>query len=259
MDVNDQINQIVLSLMGAKKVVVLTGAGVSKESGIPTYREPQSGLWSQYNPEELGTPQGFAANPKLVWEWNEYRRKRMLEVEPNPAHLALADLQKLLPNVVILTQNIDGLHQRAGSTDVVELHGSIHRQKCSANCRGNPTRLQLENITRFSPDGLPICPYCGAYVRPNIVWFYEPLSQEIIDFAITAAEAADVFITVGTSGVVHPAAGLPGRAKEANHAFLVDINPTVDEISHQANVHLKEQAGKILPILVQAVQAALGK
>ncbi len=253
-----KIGEAVKRLKTVRSVVILTGAGVSKESGIPTYREPQIGLWAQYDPEELGTPDGFRANPKLVWEWNEFRRKLMLDAQPNPGHYALAHLQRLLPDVHILTQNIDGLHQRAGCTDVLELHGTVHRQRCFANCQGSPTLISLESVKEYR-DNVPLCPHCGEYIRPDIVWFRETLPEPVIQRAYELAGIADVFITVGTSGVVWPAAGLPGRAQQANDAFLIDVNPVESLLTGQADLYLAGKSGEVLPLLVDRLRTALGR
>jgi NAD-dependent deacetylase len=248
---DQQLTKAVQHLLAAKATFILTGAGVSKESGIPTYREPQIGLWAQYDPEVLGTPDGFRANPKLVWEWNEFRRNLMLRSEPNPGHYALAELQQLLPDVAIVTQNIDGLHQRAGCADVIELHGTVHRQKCFENCQGSPTLVSLDEVQQYSPDGVPLCPRCGGYIRPAITWFGEQLAEDVIRRAFDLAGQADVMISIGTSGVVWPAAGLPGVAKQGNNAYLIDVNPMPD-------LHLAGKSGEVLPTLVQKIREAKG-
>ena len=250
------IDRAVYHLRQAHAVIILTGAGISKESGIPTYREPQTGIWAKYNPQELSTPEGFTQNPKLVWDWHEHLRQSMVKAEPNPGHRAITELQRLLPNVGVITQNIDGLHQRADTTGVIELHGNIHKYKCSRNCRGNPTRMMLDLIHKYSPEGIPVCSYCGAYIRHDIVWFHESLNHEVISRAWALVDDADVLISIGTSGIVWPAAGLPLRAKESNHAYLIDVNPGFSELSGQADLHLAAPAGEALPALVQALREA---
>lgn len=156
--------------------VVLTGAGISKESGIPTFRDAQEGLWAQYDPTELATPRAFQRNPKRVWDWYSYRRTLLAQAEPNPGHHAIAELERVLGrSVPVITQNVDGLHRQAGSTDVLPVHGDITRNKCFANCRGNPTLIDIETLEWDPGAGPPRCPHCGAYVRPDVVWFEETL------------------------------------------------------------------------------------
>ena len=237
-------------LKTATSLVVLTGAGVSKESGVPTFRDALDGLWARYDPQQLATPEAFHANPKLVWDWYAYRRQMVEGVKPNPGHYAIAALEDLLPQVVVVTQNIDGLHHQAGSTDIIELHGNIRRYKCSGNCRGTPTSLDVEDWTNQ-----PTCPYCGRWVRPDIVWFTEPLPREAIMRAQSLSREADVMLVVGTSGVVHPAAGLPALAKDAG-ACVIDVNPMPDEISALADLFLDGPSGEVLPQIVQAMREA---
>ncbi|MBO9309383.1 MAG: NAD-dependent deacylase [Chloroflexi bacterium] len=240
-------------LRRAKRLVVLTGAGMSKESGIPTFRDALEGLWAQFDPEELATPQAFQRNPRLVWEWYEMRRRRVLEVQPHAGHYALAALEKRLPHVTIITQNVDGLHRRAGSTDVIELHGNITQHKCFADCRGAPTLLALSELIGDSVP--PRCPHCGAYARPNVVWFNEFLPAEALTRARDLCLRADVVLIVGTSGVVQPAASLPYLAKRSGNAFLIDVNPERDEIAPICDLFLQGTAGNILPRLVELMDA----
>src|SRR5262249_951733 len=145
--------------------------------------EPQGGLWAKYDPEDLATVEGFRANPRLVWDWNEHRRQEMLRARPNPGHFALAELERLLPEVSVVTQNIDGLHQRAGSQAVIELHGSVHQHKCFAGCQGQPTLVELDQVRAYSPEGVPLCPSCGAYLRHDIVWFRELVPDAALERA----------------------------------------------------------------------------
>jgi NAD-dependent deacetylase len=236
-------------LRRAERLVVLTGAGMSKESGIPTFRDALEGLWAQFDPEELATPQAFQRNPRLVWEWYETRRQKVLEVQPHAGHYALAALERRLPQVVIVTQNVDGLHRRAGSTDVIELHGNITQHKCFADCRGAPTLLDLSELIGDSVP--PRCPHCGAYARPNVVWFNEFLPLEALSRARDLCLQADVVLIVGTSGIVQPAASLPYLAKQNGSAFLIDVNPERDEITPICNLFLQGTAGGVLPRLVE--------
>jgi NAD-dependent deacetylase len=237
------------ALRRAEHLIVLTGAGMSKESGIPTFRDALEGLWAQFDPEELATPQAFQRNPRLVWEWYETRRRKVLEVQPHAGHYALAALESRLPHVVVITQNVDGLHRRAGSTDVIELHGNITQHKCFADCRGAPTLLALSELVGESVP--PRCPHCGAYARPNVVWFNEFLPVEALSRARDLCLRADVVLIVGTSGIVQPAASLPYLAKQNGKAFLIDVNPERDEIAPICDLFLQGTAGSVLPRLVE--------
>jgi NAD-dependent deacetylase len=254
---NEKIAVAVQRLLSAKSVVILTGAGISKESGIPTYRDPLEGIWTQYDPQEMATVKGFAADPKRGWEWHEHWRTLMIQTQPNSGHHAIVDLESLLSNVVVLTQNIDRLHQSAGSKTVIELHGTVHEHKCFANCQGNPTLIDLATLPVRNTDQVPLCPHCGSWVRPNTVWFEELLADSIYHKAISLVDSADVLITVGTSGVVMPAANFPYRAKRWNDAFVIDVNPNVEEITAYADVHLAASAGIALPLLVDALRTSL--
>jgi NAD-dependent deacetylase len=250
----EKILEAARRLRKAQALVVLTGAGVSKESGVPTFREARDGLWARYDPQQLATPAAFAANPKLVWDWYEYRRQMLRNVKPNPGHYAIAALEKLLPRVAVVTQNVDGLHQAAGSTDVITLHGDLTRNKCSANCQGDQTLIDVDALHWDRDAGPPTCPYCGKPVRPDVVWFNELLPHAVIDRAITLSMSADVMLVVGTSGVVQPAASLPNYARRHNSAFIIDVNPTPDEIAPVADLFLDGPSGQVLPQVVQAMQ-----
>ena len=241
-------------LRQAQALVVLTGAGISKESGMPTFREAREGLWARYDPQQIATPAAFAANPKLVWDWYEYRRQMLRDIKPNPGHYAIASLEKLLPHVAVVTQNIDGLHQAAGSADVITLHGNITRNKCSANCQGDPTLIDVNVFQWDREAGPPACPHCGKPVRPDVVWFNELLPRAVIDRAFTLSMSADVMLVVGTSGVVQPAASLPYYAKRHNNTFIIDVNPAPDEIIPLADLFLDGPSGQVLPQVVQAMQ-----
>nr|MBN1228348.1 NAD-dependent deacylase [Anaerolineae bacterium] len=238
----------------AQVLVVSTGAGISKESGIPTFREAQTGLWSRYDPEQLATPQAFLRNRDLVWSWYMYRLDLVRQAQPNPGHLALVRLEDLVPQMVILTQNVDGLHVRAGSTDVVELHGNISRFKCFAACRGKPTLVDLDPAS-YSKEIAPPCPYCNSYLRPDVVWFTENLPTAALSRAFRVAEHCDVMMVVGTSGIVQPAASLPVVAKQRG-AILIEVNPRVSGLSGLADIFLQGPAGEVLPALVDALHPA---
>lgn len=229
------------------QVVVLTGAGVSKESGIPTFRDAMTGLWANYNAEELATPEGFMNDPPLVWKWYEWRRKLVQDVQPNPGHYALAELEKLLPNYLLVTQNVDGLHARAGSKRMIEIHGNILRHKC----------FDKHHRQEDVPCGLdepPFC-HCGSMIRPDVVWFGEQLSPHDLNQAMDAAESADVMLVVGTSGLVQPAASIPFLAKRSG-AFVIEVNPTPTEITVITDAFLEGPSGEMLPRLVQALRLA---
>ncbi len=253
------ISQAARLLSASRRLVVLTGAGVSKESGVPTFRDALDGLWARYDPQELATPQAFQRNPKLVWDWYTYRRSLVKAAQPNPGHYALAELEDLLPQVVIVTQNVDDLHQRAGSSDIVALHGALMRNRCFRNCQGAPTLIDLDALEDYDPDaGPPACPYCGGWVRPDVVWFNETLPPEALKRAMALSEQADVMLVVGTSGVVQPAASLPFMARSAG-ARVIEVNPSPGGITPIADVWLGGPSGEILPQLVSAVREMLTK
>lgn len=236
-------HQLVERLRGARSVVALTGSGISAESGIPTFREAQTGLWSRCDPQQLATPEAFMRDPSLVWEWYEWRRQLVGEAEPNPGHRALADLEKRVPGFTLVTQNVDGLHQRAGSQDVIELHGNILRTICSAE------RIEVEPAQ--TADKPPICPGCGAPLRPDVVWFGEMLPAGAMEAASVAARSCDVFLSIGTSSLVYPAASLPYEALSAE-ATVVEVNPEDTPLTPKADYTLRGWAGDALPVLVEA-------
>ncbi|MDW8064006.1 MAG: NAD-dependent deacylase [Anaerolineae bacterium] len=198
------------------RMVVLTGAGISAESGVPTFRGPD-GLWGRYRLEELATPEAFARDPLRVWEWYAWRRELIARAEPNPAHQTLAEMEAVLPGFLLITQNVDGLHQRAGNRRVVELHGNLWRVRC-------PREGHVwEDHHVPLPELPPRCPTCGAFLRPDVVWFGEPLPPEEWRHAMEAACEAEIFLVIGTSGIVEPAASLP-RLARAHGAYLVEFN-----------------------------------
>ena len=241
-------------LRRSARPVVLTGAGVSKESGIPTFRDALDGLWAQFDPQQLATPRAFRRNPKLVWDWYQYRRELLAEARPNPAHRAIAEIETVLPQLVVITQNIDGLHAAAGSSDVITLHGDIRRNKCFANCQGDPTLIDVAALAWDREHGPPRCPHCGAWVRPDVVWFEEMLPAVALERAYDLSHATDLMLVVGTSGVVQPAASLPFAAKQ-HGATIVEVNPEMTSITLIADWHLSGQAGAILPLIVAALRA----
>ncbi|RPI32762.1 MAG: NAD-dependent deacylase [Chloroflexota bacterium] len=233
----------------AVDVAVLTGAGVSAESGVPTFRDAQTGLWNRYRPEDLATPQAFRRDPKLVWEWYAWRRELVLGVSPNPAHTALAEMERQLERrgrrFTLITQNVDNLHGKAGSSNIIELHGNIQRTRCF----DEGTLVESWPDTGETP---PRCPACGGWLRPDVVWFGEMLPQQALEAAWEAARVCQVFFSVGTSGLVEPAASLPVAALQAG-AIVVEVNPAETPLTPHAHFSLQGPAGQILPQLVQAV------
>jgi NAD-dependent deacetylase len=240
--------ELVARLRGAQSTTVLTGSGVSAESGVPTFREAQTGLWSRYRPEELATPQAFRDHPALVWEWYTWRRGLVAKADPNPAHVALAEMELRLPGFTLITQNVDGLHQRAGSgrrCDVIELHGNIQRAKCFEHGH-------LVEAWQDEGEIPPHCPHCDGLLRPDVVWFGEALPDKALKTAWEAAQDCQVFFSIGTSGLVEPAASLPYLALEKG-ATVVEINPNETPLTRQTTYVLRGPAGEVLPALVAAV------
>jgi len=233
-------------LAAADSVVVFTGAGMSAESGVPTFRGAE-GIWSRFKPEELATMDAFLRNPQLVWEWYTHRRAIIATVQPNAGHRAVVALEKLIPRVAVVTQNIDNLHRRAGSTVVHELHGNIERNYC-VTC-GTPHDIGPGKTSA----GVPRCASCGGLVRPDVVWFGEMLPDDEWDAAVRAASGADVCLSVGTSGVVYPAASIPAIARKAG-ALHADVNPEPGPLSETADVFIKGLAGAVLPDLVTRLE-----
>jgi NAD-dependent deacetylase len=237
---------------GSHYLTVLTGAGVSKESGVPTFRDALDGLWSQYDPTQLANAAPFRNNPKLVWDFYEYRRAIMRPAKPNPGQYALAELERRLPHMQLITQNVDDLHEQAGSKNVIRLHGRMNANKCSANCKGNPTPVDVALVKWDGESGPPSCPYCGSPVRPDVVWFGELLPAEQLQAANAACEMADVMLVIGTSGVVRPAADMPYYAKQRG-ATVIEINPVESEITPIADLWLAGPSGEILPRVLTAL------
>jgi NAD-dependent deacetylase len=231
-------------LDSARSIAVLTGAGISAESGIPTFRGA-GGLWREFRAEDLATPEAFSRNPKLVWEWYDWRRGLIFQAEPNAGHRALAELERRTRNFGLITQNVDGLHDRAGSRCVLKVHGDIWALRCT-KC-GHSSQDFRASI----PELPPVCE-CGAMQRPGVVWFGEALPHGVWAQAEEVARAADVFLVIGTSAVVYPAAGLVGLAK-ANGARVVEINLEETPISGVVDVSLRGPAGEILPRLLEGI------
>jgi NAD-dependent deacetylase len=240
----DVPESLVATLRSAQKVALLTGSGISAESGVPTFRDAQTGLWARYDPMELATPEAFERDPRLVWEWYAWRRELVGKATPNPGHEALAKLESRVPDFVLLTQNVDGLHRRAGSQNVVELHGNIMRSKCS-----------IEGVLaepREDDTGVPpACPGCGAFLRPDVVWFGEVLQAGAIERAFDAARGCEVFFSIGTSGLVQPAASLAFEALQ-HGSVVVEVNPDDTLLTRHAEYALRGRAGDVLPALMRA-------
>jgi len=233
----------------ARSIVAFTGAGISAESGVPTFRGNQ-GLWKKFRPEELANLEAFMRNPALVWEWYAARRKIIEEIRPNPGHLALAELERLVPSLTIVTQNIDNLHRRAGNSTVFELHGNIERNYC-LGCGKSHTEEEI----RFR-SGIPTCHECGGLVRPDVVWFGELLPMDQWEQSLKAIESADVVLSIGTSGVVYPAAELPGKGK-LRGAYLVEVNPEGTEMTDLMDESVRANSATVLPEMVESLRAGM--
>jgi len=235
---------------------VLTGAGVSQESGVPTFRG-EEGLWRQYRAEELATWQAFETDPRLVWSWYDYRRQLVSDSEPNAAHLAIADIERGFDGFTLITQNTDGLHERAGSEAIVELHGNIWRARCTREpCACYQTVCELtENPLSEIP---PLCAECGALLRPDVVWYGEPLPMDAYERSHVVASSCEAMLVVGTSAVVHPAASLPLVAKHAG-AFVVEVNTAYTPISALVDATLLGRAGDVMPEVASRVLEARGE
>ncbi len=232
---------------GARRVVALTGAGISAESGIPTFRDAQTGLWARFRPEELATAAAFRRDPKLVWDWYAWRRGLVARAAPNAGHRALARVEGLVPEFTLVTQNVDGLHLRAGSQRVIELHGNIHRTKCFEE------DVVVEGGVP-APDGPPRCPRCGSPLRPDVVWFGETLPPQALAAAEAAVRECDLLFSIGTSAAVFPAAQLPVTALQSG-AMVVEINKDRTPLTGVATFSLLGQAGEILARLLTATWA----
>ncbi len=229
------------------KLVALTGAGVSQESGLRTFRDAQTGLWAQYKPEDLASPEAFARDPKLVWDWYAWRREAVKGVRPNAGHYALVELEKKIPSFTLITQNIDGLHHMAGNRRVVELHGNIQRVRC-AECSTYAESWDDDS------ESVPACEKCGGLLRPDVVWFGESLPRDQLEAAVEASRSCEIFFSVGTSGIVQPAASLAHAAK-SNGAVIVEINAEPTPLTPKTDYFFQGKSGEILPALANSVWA----
>ena len=239
--------ELVELLTATRHVMVLTGAGVSAESGVPTFREAQTGLWEKFRPEELATVEAFRNDPQTVWSWYEWRRDLVARAEPNAGHFALAELAALVPRLTLVTQNVDGLHRRAGSREVMEFHGNLFENRCMDCGRPAP------EVPRPCA-AVPHCAACGGLLRPAVVWFGEAIPSPLLQGAVEAADDCGLFLSVGTSAMVQPAAGLAQRAMQGG-AALVEINPQPTGLSAVADYVLRANSGLALPALVAALRA----
>ena len=236
-----QVEEVVEFLAGTGRVAVLTGAGISAESGVPTFRG-KDGLWRQYKAETLATPEAFERDPKLVWEWYDWRRGLIAPVEPNAGHRVIAGWESLFGEMAVITQNVDGLHAKAGSQNVVELHGNIWKLRCTREGTVGEVR---DNPLPHIP---PVCPNCGSFLRPHIVWFGESLDPVVLGRAYELSESCQVMFVIGTSAVVHPAASLPYAAARAG-AKIIEVNLEPTSLTPQADFFFPGKAGEILPVL----------
>ena len=243
------------ALRNCRHLLVFSGAGVSAESGIATFRDALSGLWARFDPARLATPEAFVADPELVWGWYEWRRQQVLRAAPNAAHRAIAELASRVPRLTLVTQNVDDLHERAGSQAVIHLHGSLHAPRCfdcAAPYAGLDTELSEPEQGRRLPP--PHCGVCGGRVRPGVVWFGEALPQLALQQAFAAAAECDLLLSIGTSGLVYPAAQVPQIALR-NGAQVVHINPQAVDTGSPREHGQQGAAGVLLPQLVRAAFA----
>jgi NAD-dependent deacetylase len=237
--------ELVTLLRGTSSLVALTGAGVSQESGLRTFRDSQTGLWAQYKPEDLASPEAFTRDPKLVWDWYAWRREAVKSVRPNPGHYALVEIEQRVTGFCLITQNVDGLHRMAGNQNVLELHGNIQRVRCS-ECH-----TFFESWEEDS-DSVPCCADCGGLLRPDVVWFGEALPRDQLEAAVEASRSCEAFLSIGTSGVVQPAASLAHAARNRG-AVLAEINLEPTPLTPKTHYFLQGKSGEVLPELVKSV------
>lgn len=250
---SDLLHRAAQLLGDARRVVIFTGAGISAESGVPTFRDDLTGLWARFDAEQLATAEAFHADPDLVWGWYEWRRTRVRRAEPNAGHLAIATIEARVPNSTVITQNVDDLHERAGTRAAIHLHGSLFAPRCVA-AAAHPATFQdtqdaepaeLHEGRRIPP---PQCASCTALIRPGVVWFGEALPEAALTAAVEAASACDVLLTVGTSGVVYPAAEIP-RIAARSGATVIQVNPEPTPLDRISAINLRGSAAQVLPAL----------
>jgi NAD-dependent deacetylase len=237
--------ELISFLRSAQHVTALTGAGVSQESGLRTFRDARDGIWTQYRPEDLASPQAFARDPQLVWEWYTMRREKVRDAQPNPGHYALAEMARHIPDFRLITQNVDDLHRKAGSPIVIELHGNLARVKC-ASC------AKRTEVWQAADKEVPRCEACGGLLRPDVVWFGESLPRAELEAAVEAARTCQLFFSIGTSGLVQPAASLAYAARNRG-ALVVEINAEATPLTAKVDFAFHAKSGEVLPALVQAV------
>ncbi|RZA36907.1 MAG: NAD-dependent deacylase [Lysobacteraceae bacterium] len=248
----DVDSDLIAALRSARKLMVLTGAGISAESGIPTFRDALTGLWRNFDAARLATPDAFRRDPALVWGWYEWRRMKVLSARPNAAHGAIAQLAGRVEQLSLFTQNVDDLHERAGSQGVRHLHGSLHHPRCVDCARPFPlppaAPAEPEGGRRPAP---PTCPACAGLIRPGVVWFDEALPADILDQAFDACSSSDLLIVIGTSGTVYPVAQLPDVAKRAG-CRIVQVNPAESALDRVCTWNLRGSAAQVLPALISS-------
>jgi NAD-dependent deacetylase len=248
-NIQDPIAELAGRIQSTSRITVLTGAGVSAASGVPTFRG-SDGLWKNFLPEQLATPEAFQRDPKLVWEWYNWRRELIAKCSPNAAHTVLAAWSRRYPGFTLITQNVDGLHEKAGTANVIRFHGSIWEVMCWKRCPGSPARWWDDAVPLATIP--PPCPYCKGLLRPGVVWFGEGIDADVLERSFDAVRC-DVFLTVGTSAVVYPAAGLAREARNQG-AFTVEINPEVTPSSSAVDLVIQRRAEEALPAVESLLQ-----
>jgi len=245
------LDKLAEQIVNCSRGVVLTGAGISAESGVPTFRGKE-GLWRKFRPEQLATMDAFLSSPDIVWEWYKWRRELISKVQPNPGHYALRDLEGHMDDFTLVTQNVDNLHRLAGSEHVLELHGNIYRNKCVECSNQYPQEADID------PADIPKCQKCSGKIRPDVVWFGEMLPSGVLEEAFERSEKAEIFFSIGTSGLVHPAASLPVVAKRSG-ATLVEINPDRTPLTDLADFYFDTKSGEMLPGLIEELAKKTGE
>jgi NAD-dependent deacetylase len=241
MQPDDSIVKIAQRIQSASRISVLTGAGVSAASGVPTFRGKE-GLWKSFSPQELATPEAFRKDPKLVWEWYDWRRGLISKCPPNAAHHILASWSTRYTGFTLITQNVDGLHEKAGTQDVIRFHGSLWHVFCWNRCKSSPPEWFYDEVPLSKIP--PLCPYCGGLIRPAVIWFGEVIDTEVMSRSIAALDC-DVFLTVGTSALIYPAAGLVSEARRKG-AFIVEVNLEETPASEMVDISIQGPAEEVL-------------